>query len=577
MVTRNQSYREKVSQMISWGHWFALFNIILSLLLGSRYLFIADWPSTFAGRLYAIVSWMGHFSFIVFAIYILILFPLTFVVVSQRLLKVISCALASAGLTLLIFDIAVYQQFQLHLTQLVWDLVINPDEGEMAREWQLIFIGIPIIFLIEMLFATWSWQKLRSLNRQRWGKPLACVFISCFILSHSMSIWADANFYRPITMQRANLPLSYPMTARKFLERHGFIDQSEYEQRLMSEGNPAAQSITYPLTPLDYSKVESSYNLLMIVVDGLGNEDVAKLPSLQQFADNNLSFSQHYSAGINNETALFGLFYGISPSYLDSVLSSRKNSALFDALNYRHYQLALFSTNGFKSPLFTQAVLADYSLPTSRSEDNDTTINSWRSWLLKNKQSTPWFSFLQINGDNNTSTSQAQLNSQLETIFTTLKESNILDNTVVVVTSNYHQTNDKQDSQWLVNKDTFNLSQSQVPLVIHWPNVTPQKLDKLTSHQDIMTTLMQHVLGVISPTDNYSQGEDLFANTRNHPWIFTGDNETLVVFLQDNTLMIDKHGRYALFDKSGKEIQSAKPDLRLLLQVLAEQKRFIER
>ena len=80
---------------------------------------------------------------------------------------------------------------------------------------------------------------------------------------------------------------------------------------------------------------------------------------------------------------------------------------------------------------------------------------------------------------------------------------------------------------------------------------------------------MQHVLGVISPADNYSQGEDLFANTRNHPWIFTGDNETLVVFLQDNTLMIDKHGRYALFDKSGKEIQSAKPDLRLLLQVLA--------
>ena len=37
MVTKPQSYREKVSQMISWGHWFALFNIILSLLLGSRY------------------------------------------------------------------------------------------------------------------------------------------------------------------------------------------------------------------------------------------------------------------------------------------------------------------------------------------------------------------------------------------------------------------------------------------------------------------------------------------------------------------------------------------------------------
>lgn len=148
MVTKPQSYREKVSQMISWGHWFALFNIILSLLLGSRYLFISDWPATFAGRFYAIVSWMGHFSFIVFAIYILVLFPLTFVVVSQRLLRVISCTLASAGLTILIFDMAVYQQFQLHLTQLVWDLVINPDEGEMAREWQLILLVFLLSFLL---------------------------------------------------------------------------------------------------------------------------------------------------------------------------------------------------------------------------------------------------------------------------------------------------------------------------------------------------------------------------------------------------------------------------------------------
>ncbi|MDM3565591.1 hypothetical protein O9361_18495, partial [Proteus vulgaris] len=67
------------------------------------------------------------------------------------------------------------------------------------------------------------------------------------------------------------------------------------------------------------------------------------------------------------------------------------------------------------------------------------------------------------------------------------------------------------------------------------------------------------------------------ASTRNHPWIVTGDDEAFVVFLQDNNLLIDKHGRYALFDKSGKEISAAKHDLKLLLQFLAEQKRVIER
>lgn len=45
MVTNRQRYREKVSQMVSWGHWFALFNILLAMVLGCRYLFVADWAN----------------------------------------------------------------------------------------------------------------------------------------------------------------------------------------------------------------------------------------------------------------------------------------------------------------------------------------------------------------------------------------------------------------------------------------------------------------------------------------------------------------------------------------------------
>lgn len=87
MVTYRPKYGDKVSQMISWGHWFTLFNILLSLALSSRYLFISDWPDTLIGRIYAITSWLGHFSFLAFALYLLIVFPLTFVVMSQRLLR----------------------------------------------------------------------------------------------------------------------------------------------------------------------------------------------------------------------------------------------------------------------------------------------------------------------------------------------------------------------------------------------------------------------------------------------------------------------------------------------------------
>ena len=129
MVTHRQRYREKVSQMVSWGHWFALFNILLSLVIGSRYLFIADWPTTLAGRIYSYVSIIGHFSFLVFATYLLILFPLTFIVGSQRLMRFLSVILATAGMTLLLIDSEVFTRFHLHLNPIVWVDNQLPDDG----------------------------------------------------------------------------------------------------------------------------------------------------------------------------------------------------------------------------------------------------------------------------------------------------------------------------------------------------------------------------------------------------------------------------------------------------------------
>lgn len=109
MVTHRQRYREKVSQMVSWGHWFALFNILLATLLGSRYLFVADWPTTLAGRIYSYLSIVGHFSFLVFATYLLILFPLTFIVMSQRLMSVFISHSGDRG-----YDVVAYRQRSLY-------------------------------------------------------------------------------------------------------------------------------------------------------------------------------------------------------------------------------------------------------------------------------------------------------------------------------------------------------------------------------------------------------------------------------------------------------------------------------
>ncbi|EDS92578.1 LPS biosynthesis-modulating metalloenzyme YejM [Escherichia albertii] len=584
MVTHRQRYREKVSQMVSWGHWFALFNILLSLVIGSRYLFIADWPTTLAGRIYSYVSIIGHFSFLVFATYLLILFPLTFIVGSQRLMRFLSVILATAGMTLLLIDSEVFTRFHLHLNPIVWQLVINPDENEMARDWQLMFISVPIILLIELVFATWSWQKLRSLTRRRhFARPLAAFLFVAFIASHIVYIWADANFYRPITMQRANLPLSYPMTARRFLEKHGLLDAQEYQRRLIEQGNPDAVSVQYPLSELRYRDMGTGQNVLLITVDGLNYSRFEKqMPALSNFAGQNITFTRHMSSGNTTDNGIFGLFYGISPSYMDGILSTRTPAALITALNQQGYQLGLFSSDGFTSPLYRQALLSDFSMPSVQTQSDEQTATQWINWLGRYAQEdNRWFSWVSFNGTNIDDSNQqafaqkysraaGNVDDQINRVLNALRESGKLDNTVVIITAG-------RGIPLSPEEDTFDWSHGhlQVPLVIHWPGTPAQRINTLTDHTDLMTTLMQRLLHVSTPASEYSQGQDLFNPERRHYWVTAADNDTLAITTPKMTLVLNNNGKYRTYNLRGERVKDEKPQLSLLLQVLTDEKRFI--
>ncbi|NGA69699.1 cardiolipin transport protein PbgA [Escherichia coli] len=584
MVTHRQRYREKVSQMVSWGHWFALFNILLSLVIGSRYLFIADWPTTLAGRIYSYVSIIGHFSFLVFATYLLILFPLTFIVGSQRLMRFLSVILTTAGMTLLLIDSEVFTRFHLHLNPIVWQLVINPDENEMARDWQLMFISVPVILLLELVFATWSWQKLRSLTRRRrFARPLAAFLFIAFIASHVVYIWADANFYRPITMQRANLPLSYPMTARRFLEKHGLLDAQEYQRRLIEQGNPDAVSVQYPLSELRYRDMGTGQNVLLITVDGLNYSRFEKqMPALAGFAEQNISFTRHMSSGNTTDNGIFGLFYGISPSYMDGILSTRTPAALITALNQQGYQLGLFSSDGFTSPLYRQALLSDFSMPSVRPQSDEQTATQWINWLGRYAQEdNRWFSWVSFNGTNIDDSNQqafarkysraaGNVDDQINRVLNALRDSGKLDNTVVIITAG-------RGIPLSEDEETFDWSHGhlQVPLVIHWPGTPAQRINALTDHTDLMTTLMQRLLHVSTPASEYSQGQDLFNPQRRHYWVTAADNDTLAITTPKKTLVLNNNGKYRTYNLRGERVKDEKPQLSLLLQVLTDEKRFI--
>lgn len=569
MITHPQRYREKISLMISWGHWFTLFNILFALLLGSSYLWANDWPSSLLGRVYAWSSWIGHFSFIVFVTYLLLIFPLSFILLSQRLLRLICVVIATMGLTFILLDSMVFSYLHLHLNAVVWQLITNPEQGEIARHFQQIFIAVPLIFLLELLFATWSWQKLRSLQHRHFARPLITLFVLAFFASHLIYIWADANFYRPVTMQRANLPLSHPMTARRFLEKYGWLDGRAYQQRLIQQGNPDAVSLTYPLDEITFRDRDGGFNLLLITVDSLSYADAKRyLPSLERFAEENVQFSNYHSSGKTAQQGIFGLFYGISSSYIDSVLNMRTPSALLNALNYQRYQFNLFSSVGFNDPLFNYALLADYTFPPTRTQSDSATLNQWYNWLETRPISpAPWFSWLILKGMSKDNAQVTDLNRLFSDLIKVLQQRNILDNTVVIITANQNPYA-RQDGQ--IRREDLH-----IPLVIHWPGIPAQTIAALTNQNDLMVTLMQQLLRVTTEPSRYSQGEDLFASRRSRDWSSSRWNNELMIFTPQNTYLLNGEGAFRAWNLQNELLVHEKLQLKLLLQVLRAERRFI--
>ena len=256
IFSKNSSfqYRENVSRLISWGHWFLFFNILLGMLIAIRFIIATPWPTTGLGQFYLLVSWVGHFGFIGFILFLLTIFPLTFICTNQRLLRSLSILIAVAIQTLLLIDTQVYHLLKFHLNPFVWSLLLEPAQSKANLNWNFLFVVIPLLFLLELLIssATWNMALKRKRKKRVIGNIISTTLVSCFLLSHLTYLVADAKLYEPIIAQRSNFPLSYPMTARSFLARHGWLDIEQYNNKaaLYATEEHVKSRLSYPLKPL---------------------------------------------------------------------------------------------------------------------------------------------------------------------------------------------------------------------------------------------------------------------------------------------------------------------------------------
>src|SRR5690606_9944851 len=356
--------RDKIARLISWGHWFTFFNILLVLAIGTLYIEATESPGSALGVLYLIMSWLGHFAFLPFIVFILLIFPFCLIVPYTRVLRGIGTLVASFGLIALVADALFYRQYGYHLNTYSLSQLAMDAETVFAGASFVILIGLLLVFVILLIFelglANIAWKRLDRLQARYWGPSLSAVFVVCFLGSHSIHIWADAVFYTPITKQDDMFPLSYPTTAKTLMSKHGLLVEQRLEatENLIRQGT--AIKLSYPSRALQCARVPDAPNTLVIALNQLNAATLETL--LQEFPE----LKQYQSPVIGHRDSASGLFelvYALPDLYQAPIEHANKEPVYFSTL--RDYRVEVTLQNQLLASALPSALeeFSGFNLP----------------------------------------------------------------------------------------------------------------------------------------------------------------------------------------------------------------------
>lgn len=322
MILAESPRRQRVTKLVNWGHWFALANIIIAIVIASIFVFSSPMPGTGVGTLYLLSNWFGHIGFMTFFGFVIFILPLCYLVNNPSVIKASASIIAAVGLALLAFDALLFNRTGFHISFHAADLLKNEAQTQIALEnwqqWAFLFLLFVVWLGFQLVLANAIWKRVERFNRYKVGIPVTTFFVSCFVTSHAIHVWADAKLYQPIIKQDNMFPLSYPATAKTTMSRYGLLDLAAYEERKQLQFNPDIHNITYPAEPV-YCSIETNINLTVVVqIDNAAEPDFTSL---------GLNTVKHYySTASSIEGLMTTTLFGVPEIYSDAL--SRKRPVL---------------------------------------------------------------------------------------------------------------------------------------------------------------------------------------------------------------------------------------------------------
>lgn len=621
-------------QWVRFVGWLAVAATFMIYLVASRYLPFIQ-VSEAHSSLYLLSAYVGHFGLFPFLAWLLVFVPLALLVPSRWLLLPLGFMTVFLGLALLAVDTTVYAQYRFHLSGFVWELLTAPGAGEMIKlSWfTLVVIAGTLLFIA--LLVLWSLSLITFIvqgqKAQGKGKYLFASWLVAIVSSQLMHVWYEAHYDAEVTGVTRHLPFYYPVTAKRDLVELGLIDPSSINQETDLHLKTGSNALKYPLNPLQCQKPESPLNVLVIAVDAMRadvfNADVT--PHLFKLAQSDSAqiFTDHYSGGNVTKGGIFSLFFGLPPTYWDGFASAQEGALWIRQHQRFGYDIGVFSSATLLSPAFDRTVFptvenlrlqSEGGSPSERDRDAITDFQTFLAHrtlglnkekeLNKEESPAPFFSFIfldsahgydvpegydkfqpqwervdhvKLNNDfdpvpyfNRYKNAVGYVDEQIYQLVQKLDQDGILDNTLLVITSDHGEDFNDLGKNFWGHGSSFTQYQTKVPLIMLWPGKDRQVFDYRTSHYDMAPTVLSDVLGCLNPPSDYSIGYNLFDASSVRNWLLVHSYFNYGLVLKDKIVATYPTGGYEVLSLDNEKLKGERMPNNIGVEVLQTLSKF---
>jgi len=542
--------RDVRGDLLRWCGWFFLCAAALFVLLALRYLPVVNLPDGAGARAFTVAMFLSQ-GVVVAVLGALLVLPLVLIAPKRRWVMAVSFALALTGLVLAVVDGYVWQQYRLHLDASIWNLVTGGAFGETfvfaTRTW--VKLGV-IVLVLGAFLAGCAWLAARLVRRRGRlaGVAVAISLGTIFAVHNGIYAWASAAGYTPITGQARILPGYRPLTAKRWLRKHGLMPRSQAPVKLA-----ASMGLSYPRAALSCTAPSARPNVLFVVVDSWRADALnpEATPNLARLAAESQRFTNHVSGGNATRIGMFSLFYGLPGTYWHDMLGERRGALFVQELMRQGYDVEVFRSAPLFSPEFDRTIFVgvpDLRLRSDgeRAWQRDRDLNAdFVGWLNRRDSKRPFFALLFYDSPHkydfppdwplkfepslaevdymafsNSTDPVPFRNRYLNSVsyvdqlageaVEEVRARGLLEETVLLVTSDHGQEFNDQHLNYWGHNSNFSRFQTQVPLFVRWPGEAPSVHDHATSHFDVAPTLLNRVLGCSNPPADFSVGRDLY-------------------------------------------------------------------